>query len=93
MKSVKVVFGAWIHLGKKKVRRSRIYYLERRDPKQYTIDDEVLKELLEEKKAIADQAKALRKKEARRAENRRNYEANRARLAEQEKEKQTTEKA
>lgn len=90
---MKVVFKAWIHLGRKKVRRSRIYYLERRDPKQYTIDDDLLKELLAEKKALADEAKALRKKEARKAENQRNYEAKRARLAEQEKGKQPTNKA
>lgn len=33
----KVLQRAFIHEGKKRVRRSRIYYLEKRDPEFYTV--------------------------------------------------------
>lgn len=50
IKNIRVVFKAWIHRGKKRVRRSKIYYLERRDPKEYTVDEVELQELLAEQK-------------------------------------------
>jgi ribosomal protein L19 len=37
IKNIKVLQRAFIHKGKKRVRRSKLYYLMKRDPEEYTV--------------------------------------------------------
>jgi ribosomal protein L19 len=37
IKEIKILQKAFIHEGKKKVRRNKLYYILDRDPKEYTI--------------------------------------------------------
>ena len=56
--SIKILQKAFIHNGKKRVRRSKIYYLENRDVEAYTVKyDTVVKRVADPAKAVPGKKK------------------------------------